>query len=189
MGLNTEDRRLALGLLALTAITVTTLVAMGRRLGCACGSAVPWSFDVMSSHNSQHLIDPYTLSHILHGVVFYWAFRLVLGQRWPRGRFAAAMVLEALWEIVENTEMVINRYRESTASLDYHGDSVANSLADIAWCAAGYAAAASISVWASVGMFVVFELVMVVWIRDSLLLNVLMLVWPIEAVKQWQIGG
>ncbi|TNE85185.1 MAG: DUF2585 family protein [Deltaproteobacteria bacterium] len=161
---------------------------MGRSLWCSCGSAVPWSFDVWSKHNSQHLLDPYTFSHVLHGVVFFgllWPLRERIGLGW---RATISAGLEASWEIAENTNAVIERYRETTVSLDYFGDSVLNSMADIASCLAGFALAASIPWFASVGFFVAVELFLLLWIKDSLVLNVIMLVWPIEAIKQWQMG-
>ncbi len=177
---------------------VGVLWAMGRRAWCACGRAVPWSFDVWSSHNSQHLVDPYTLSHVLHGVVFFWALSAAWGA--ARGGAAAAaardrlgfalgMVAEAAWEIAENTPAVIERYRETTASLDYYGDAVLNSVGDLWACAAGWWVARRIGWRASVALFVGVELLMIATIRDSLLLNVLMLAWPVDAIKAWQLAG
>lgn len=171
------------------AVSVVVLRAMGRIAWCACGGASPVSLDTWSPHNSQHLFDAYTLSHVLHGVVFYGALRLALGARWPAWRAVGALAIEAAWEVLENTPWVIDRYRAVTVSLDYTGDSIANSVADLASCGVGYAFSRVAPAWASVLAFVATELVMLAWIRDSLLLNVLMLVWPLEAVRAWQSAG
>lgn len=178
----------ALGVLAVAAGASVVLAWMGRSAWCACASPVPWSWDVWSAHNSQHVLDPYTFSHVLHGVVFYGAILLVLRGRWPRVGVVLAALLEAAWEVAENTEAVIQHYRESTISLDYYGDSIGNSVADIGFCVVGYLIAAAVPGWVSAVGFAVTELVLLAWIKDSLLLNVLMLAWPIEAVKRWQMG-
>ena len=132
-----DPRRLTVGVMAVCGATAVVLFAMGRGPWCSCGSPVPWSFDTWSRHNSQHLFDAYSLSHMLHGVVFYGALFLVarkLALHW-RGILAAGH--EALWELAENTDTVIQHYRENTVSLDYYGDSVANSMADIVCCVGG----------------------------------------------------
>ena len=165
------------------------LLAMGREPICTCGYVKLWHGTVMSSENSQHITDWYTPSHIIHGFIFYGLFWLV-GRRWPLGlRLCLAILIEGAWEITENSDFIINRYREATVSLDYYGDSVVNSVADIACFVVGYAAAATVPVWSSVAGFAVTELLLLVWIRDSLLLNMLMLVHPVDAVKAWQLGG
>ncbi|MCB9675466.1 MAG: DUF2585 family protein [Alphaproteobacteria bacterium] len=161
---------------------------MGRVPWCKCASWVPWSWDIWSLHNSQHILDPYSFSHALHGVLFYAGIFIVLRGRFPRAGVVLAAAIEAAWEILENTPMVIQHYRETTISLDYYGDSVANSVADIVCCVAGYAIAAVVPVWVSAIGFALTELMLVVWIKDSLLLNIVMLVWPMEAIKQWQMG-
>jgi hypothetical protein len=162
---------------------------LGRVWWCKCETWVPWSWNVWSVHNSQHVIDWYSFSHLQHGLLFYGLFRLALGSRARGGRFLAAVSLEAAWEVLENSPIIINRYRAVTASLDYFGDTVINSAADIGCCILGYWIATRLPAWATVALFVVVEVVMVVWIRDSLLLNVLMLTFPIEAVRQWQTPG
>jgi len=189
----TNGRRLwvhgvaAVGVLALVA---AALRAMGRAWWCRAGDASLWSGEVFSRHNSQHLVDPYTVTHVLHGVAFYalvWvAFRRFAG---PLGRAWIGLGMEAVWEVIENTDAVIERYRAATISLDYYGDSVVNSLGDIVSYGVGYAAAAALPVWVSLVGFFVVDGLMVLWIRDSLLLNVLMLVHPIEAVQRWQSRG
>lgn len=176
------------GSLAVIALAAVVLWWMGRVWWCACESWSPWAFNIWSSHNSQHLLDPYTLSHMLHGMVLYGVLTAAFRGKWPGLRLFLAVVVEVGWEVVENTERVIQAYRESTIALNYNGDSILNSLADIAACMAGYAAAGLLPMWVSAASFALVESVMIWWIRDSLLLNVLMLFWPLEAVKQWQLG-
>ena len=183
------DPKAAGGVALVAVIMAVVLVAMGRVLWCKCGSPVPWSFDTWSMHNSQHIVDPYALSHMLHGVVFFWALKALSRGRWAGARWVVAALVEAGWEILENTPLVIDRYRENTASLDYVGDSVANSLADLAFCLLGYGAAAMGPLWASVAGFALLEVVSMLWIRDGLVLNVIMLLYPLDAIKQWQMGG
>ena len=175
------------GTAAIAAITAGVLFALGRIAWCKCGSPVPWSFDTWSMHNSQHILDPYVLSHLLHGVIFYGALH-VLDRRRAEVAWLVALAVEAGWEILENTPLIINRYRESTASLDYTGDSVANSMADLAACGVGYLIARRLSWWGSVLLFFTLELLSLWWIRDSLTLNVIMLISPVEAIKEWQVG-
>jgi len=178
--------RQAAAVVAISGIMAIVLGSFGQPLWCACGSLVPWSLDVWTSHNSQHFFDPYALSHVLHGVVMFPVLALLLRGERASWRFPVAAALEAGWEVLENTPMVINRYRENTASLDYSGDSIANSFADLAACLVGFAATAAVPWWGGVTLFVAFELISVLWIRDSLMLNVLMLTYPVEAVKEWQ---
>jgi hypothetical protein len=166
------------------------LHAIGRPWWCEAGDLVPWSLDVHSRHNSQHLVDAYSLTHALHGLLFYGLLWLVLGNAsGATARAAIALGIETTWEIVENTNAMIERYRATTISLGYYGDSVVNSLGDIVCFVLGYAAAAAIPTWVSVASFVAAEALLLVWMRDSLLLNMLMLVHPVEAVKAWQLGG
>lgn len=165
------------------------LLAMGRVAICKCGTVKFWHGIVQSSENSQHLMDWYTFSHVLHGLIFYAVLTFLLPRASWAAKLAAAVALEAGWEIIENTEMVINRYRSATISLDYFGDSVVNSLMDNVAMVVGFLLAMFLPVGASVGLGVGFEVFMAWMIRDNLLLNVVMLVWPMEAVARWQGGG
>jgi hypothetical protein len=174
---------------AVVAVGLATLHVMGRRLWCACGSPAPWSGDVWSSHNSQHLVDPYVFTHVLHGSLAYAALWLVFRERWPALRAVLALLGEVAWEVAENTNTVIEAYRESTISLNYYGDSLVNSVGDTLAFLIGYAAAMSLPMAASVAGFLAVEAALLLTIRDSLLLNVVMLVHPIQALKAWQMGG
>ncbi len=165
------------------------LLWMGRVAICKCGTVKFWHGVVKSSENSQHLTDWYTFSHVLHGLIFYAALTFLLPRASWAAKLAAAIALEAGWEIIENTEMVINRYRTATISLDYFGDSVVNSLMDTVAMVVGFLTAKFLPVGASIGLGLAVETFMALMIRDNLLLNVVMLVWPMDAVARWQGGG
>lgn len=175
------------GAVAVLAIMVTVLALMGRVWWCEAGDLAPWAWDIWSRHTSQHLIDPYTFTHVLHGVMFYGILYLALG-KWVsvRNRFLVAISFEGLWEIAENSDFIINRYREVTISLDYFGDSILNSVSDVIACASGFGLAAILPVWGSWVFFFATEIVLILWIRDSLIINIIMLIFPLESLKQWQ---
>ena len=175
--------------------TGAILLAMGRVPICECGTVKLWHGVIQSSENSQHLSDWYTPSHVIHGLLFYF-FAHILWRRWKLfgGKPASwalpiAVAFEAFWELLENSPLIINRYREVTVSFGYSGDSVINSLADIGWMGLGFWLASKLPWQASVALAVVFELFTLVMVRDNLTLNVLMLVWPLEAIRTWQAGG
>jgi hypothetical protein len=173
--------------LALLAIFVLVQYLQGRPAWCKYSFGL-WT-GAWDHCTSQHLFDPYTLSHVLHGVIFYWLLRPFAVRVSLQWRMIIALALEITWELVENSAWVIERYRQETASLDYFGDSRINSLADMLAAVVGFAFASRFSWKASVALFLVFELGMLITSRDNLTLNVLMLFYPIEAIKQWQLPG
>ena len=184
----TVDRKPYYAFAVLVAAAIVILRLQGRVWWCQAGDYAPWSWDVWSTHNSQHIIDAYTFTHILHGVVEFWLISLLLPRLSLAWRFFIAVFVESTWEVVENTSYVIQRYREATMSLDYFGDSVINSVADIFCCALGFWIAWKLRFWKSLALFVLTEVVLILTIRDSLIINVIMLLWPIEAIKQWQVS-
>ncbi len=161
----------------------------GRSLICACGRVELFAGPANSDGSSQHLTDLYTPSHIIHGLAFYLG-AWILMRHWPiRWRFLAAVVVEVGWELLENSEWVIDRYRQATVSVDYNGDTIINSTFDVVAMAVGFGLARILPVWASVALAVGFEIATAFLIRDGLILNVVMLVWPVDAILRWQAGG
>ena len=178
-----------ISIFAAVVISVVLLKVLGRVWWCQVGDWSPWSWGVWSAHNSQHIFDPYTFTHVLHGILFFWIASLIFPKVPLAWRLLMAISVECAWEVVENTNMVINRYREATISLDYYGDSVINSLADILSFAFGFWLTYKLRFWLSLAFFVLVETVLLFWIRDSLILNIIMLLYPVEAIKKWQTGS
>jgi hypothetical protein len=163
--------------------------AMGRVPWCKCGYIKFWHGVVKSSENSQQIADWYTFTHVVHGVGFYFLLWLTAKRRPPGVRFVLAVLLEAGWEVLENTPMVINRYRATTISLDYYGDSIVNSVSDVFAMMLGFWVAHRSAVWITVGLVMLVEGALALGIRDNLTLNILMLVHPFDAIRRWQAGG
>ena len=187
--MNIRTRRAAFAALVVVALAAAILLGMGRNPMCTCGTVELWVGGRDSPKTSQMLADWYSLSHIVHGLLFYAALWLV-ARRWPvERRFLVALAIEAAWEITENTPMVIDRYRTATAALGYTGDSVINSLSDIAMMTVGFLAARKLPPWATVVLLVALELLPLAVIRDNLTLNVWMLLWPSPTLAAWQAAG
>jgi len=175
--------------LAIIGTAALILHAMGQPLICRCGSVKLWEGDVTSAENSQHLADWYSPSHVIHGLLLYGLLWLLARRSRFGMRALLALLIESGWEILENSPIIIDRYREATISLGYRGDSVVNSVSDIVFMLIGFALAARLPVAASIVLAVALELVVGYAIRDNLTLNVIMLIWPIEAIRTWQAGG
>jgi hypothetical protein len=183
------SRRAWLFAFLIIAAAAVTLLAMGRNPVCTCGSIDLWVGARDSPKTSQMLADWYSLSHVVHGLLFYAALWLV-AQRWPiEWRFIAALLIEAGWEVAENTPAVIDRYRATTAALGYTGDSVINSLSDILMMALGFLAARKLPLWAALLLLVALEVTPLFAIRDNFTLNVWALIAPNQALQAWQAGG
>ncbi len=179
---------------AILAVTVVALWLEGRDWWCDEGDRSVWISDVWSAHCSQHWLDPYSITHVSHGLIF-WAAMALLARFAPpcaipeRWRLCTAIGIAAAWEVIENTHFVINRYRTVTMSLDYFGDSIANAVGDVIACGAGFLLARRIGWKWSLALFLTTEAVLLFWIRDNLTINVLMLLWPVRAIKEWQSFG
>jgi hypothetical protein len=175
--------------IAVVCVTASLEIGMGRTLTYRSGPVRPWAGDVKSDQNSQQITDWYTFSHIIHGAVFYGATHLAMPAASIGLRAAAAVAIEATWESYENTDMVINRYRSATIAQGYYGDSVLNSMCDVLACVLGFALASRLRWWWTLSWIVAMELLVAAIIRDNLTLNIIMLIWPIEAIKRWQGGA
>ncbi len=177
------------------AVTAGILSFQGRSWISESGNVLIWVGNVFSSENSQQIFDPYSLSHILHGIIFYYVLAILFarsaeGERLSlNSRFLWAAALEAGWEILENSPVIINRYREGTISLGYTGDSILNSMMDIWCCGLGFWIASKVGFRMSALFFIVAELLLLLTIHDNLTLNIIMLIYPIEAIKDWQASG
>jgi hypothetical protein len=183
------SRRASLVALAIPLAAAATLLAMGRNPICTCGAVDLWVGERDSARTSQMLADWYSLSHVVHGLLFYAALWLIARRSPVQWRFVGALLIEAAWEVIENTPLVIDRYRATTAALGYSGDSVVNSLSDILMMAIGFAAARKLPVRASILLLIALEVTPLLAIRDNLTLNVWQLIDPSRAVQAWQAGG
>ena len=183
-----SPRTIAVVALALVAAVAAIELSMGRVAVCRCGDIKLWHGVVQSAENSQHITDWYTFSHVIHGIGFYALLWLAARRTSIGTRFLIAVMLEGAWEVFENTPFVIDRYRTATIALDYYGDSVVNSVSDIGAMMCGFWLARRLPPWASVSLVVVLEVFVVLMIRDNLTLNILMLLYPLDAIRRWQSG-
>jgi hypothetical protein len=180
---------IALAVLAIVALTAGVELGMGRTLLGPDGRFALWEGNIWSSEQSQRLADPYSFSHVVHGLLFFGLLWLV-ARRLPLGyRFVLAVLLEAGWEVLENSPFIIDRYRSMTIALGYQGDSVLNSTSDILMMSLGFLTASRLRWWLSLAALVAMEVGCLFWVRDNLTLNIVMLVHPIEAIKAWQMAG
>jgi hypothetical protein len=188
--MTTETNRTRILLSVATGVVLLLMIvllrAQGRLFLCACGQFEIWTSDTCSSNNSQQLFDPYSLTHVLHGLLFFYLVALFFKRLEGNWQLLLAIALEAVWEVFENSSFVIDRYRTATAALGYQGDTVVNAVGDLLCAVVGFLIARKIGVFRSLILFALFELVLLLWIRDSLSLQILMLVRPIEAIKSWQ---
>jgi len=175
---------------ALIGLAAWILYWTGRIPICKCGYVKLWHGGRADSEMSQHLSDWYTYSHVLHGIIFYWLLSIFSrGYLSVAARLVIAAVVEGAWEIFENTPFIINRYRDQTISRDYFGDSIVNSVGDMLAMVVGFLLAARLPAWVTVFLLIATEVLLLALIRDNLTLNVIMLIQPIDAIKQWQAGG
>ena len=174
---------------AILVLTAGVELWMGRSLLGPDGKFGWWDGNIWSSENSQRLADPYSFSHIVHGILFYAVLRLVARKLPVRHRLLIALALEAGWEMLENSPFIINRYREATISLGYVGDSVLNSLSDILMMTIGFLFAFRVPWRVSVAAVIIMEIGCALWVRDNLTLNIIMLIHPFDAIKHWQMAG
>jgi len=182
-------RRSLLFALLVVGLAAAIELAMGRHPICTCGTIELWVGERDSPKTSQMLSDWYSLSHVVHGLLFYAALAIA-ARRWPlEWRFVAAVLVESCWEVLENTPQVIERYRSTTAASGYTGDSVINSVSDILMMVVGFALARKLPVWGAVLLLLVLEIVPLVVIRDNLTLNIWSLVAPSKALQAWQAAG
>lgn len=172
-----------------TLLMVAVLYMQGRLWWCKLGDYRIYVNEAWnSSHTSQHFFDPYTFTHILHGVLFFWLASLIFSRLSASWQLFIAIFAEAAWEVLENSNFIIEKYRENTASLDYFGDSILNSVGDVSACAIGFLIAQKLGWWKSLIFFLLTEIALLIWIRDGLLLNILMLIYPLDSVKNWQMA-
>jgi hypothetical protein len=190
MTVDNSGRRNLLPIIAIVATLFSMALLLwveGRLLFCSCGVFRLWSGDTCSASNSQQLFDPYSFTHVLHGFLLFWLVALLARRLAPAWQLWLALTLEAAWEVFENTSFVIERYRAETAALGYTGDTIVNSFGDLACAFVGVLVARQLGTVRSVILFIVLEVILVVWIHDSLLLQLLMLIHPVEAIKSWQL--
>jgi len=188
-------RRALIATFGVLILVLAILLAMDRPPICACGTVKLWHGAVQSAENSQHIADWYSPSHLIHGLLFYF-FAHLLWRRWrlfgglpAKWALPIAVAFEGFWEVLENTPLIIDRYREVTVSWGYVGDSIVNSMADIGWMIAGFLLASRLPVWVSVVLGIGLELFTLWMIRDNLTFNILMLLWPLDAIRDWQAAG
>jgi hypothetical protein len=186
--ISSKKNRVWFAVAATVFVLALILQNQGRNWLCAYPGTFLWVSSAYSPHTSQHLFDPYSFTHFLHGFLFCWILVLIV-PRWSRPwQFWGAVAIESGWEVLENSSFIIDRYRETTAALGYYGDTILNSFSDVLCCGVGFAVARSLGFVRSLVVFLVVETLLILLIRDSLLINILMLIYPLDSIKQWQTG-
>ena len=176
--------------LAILVVAEAIVFAMGHPLFCTCGTIKFWYGVKNGPEQSQQITDWYSYSHILHGIIFYWLLSAIFkGRLSVAARLVIATLIEGGWEMFENTPFIINRYRAQTVSRDYFGDSIVNSTGDILCMVVGFLLASRLPAWVTVFLLIATEVILLALIRDNLTLNIIMLIHPVEWIKQWQMGG
>lgn len=179
--------------ISLPLLAALAMYLMGREIMCTCGYIKLWHGVVFSSENSQHLFDWYSFTHVVHGLAFYLLLTIIeklTGKKFSlASKFLTAVFLESSWEVLENSDFIINRYRAATISLDYFGDSIINSLGDILAMMVGFWVAAKKPLWFSIGLALFLEIGLLIVIRDNLTINIIMLIYPLDGLKLWQSSG
>jgi hypothetical protein len=186
--INMKINKLVVSTILILLLTTGILWWMGRVPMCECGYIKLWHGVTMSSENSQHITDWYTPSHVIHGFIFFGLLHLLRNKISLKYRFLIALLIEAGWEILENTPLVIDHYRTATISLDYYGDSILNSLSDIGAMIGGFWLASKIKWWQTLVLALVLEIFVGYYIRDNLTFNIIMLLYPLDQIKHWQMG-
>jgi len=183
------NKKLTTTIISIVSILIITSIILhleGRSLICSSGKVFFWVRDIWSSDNSQHLFDPYSFTHLLHGFIFSWILILLNSKVSLNWQFIIAVIIESLWEILENSNFIINIYRANTIAIGYQGDTIINSISDIVCCSIGFIIAKYLGFRKSIVVFILTEIILFIWIRDSLVLNIIMLIYPIKEIKQWQ---
>lgn len=182
-----KEKRLFLTYLAVMIIvTIVLLRVQGRLWICTCGRVDLWSGEILSSDNSQHIFDPYSFTHVLHGFVLFWLVGWLLAKSTFQTQVLAVIGIESVWEVVENSKGIIDRYRETATAQGYTGDTIVNSLSDIALCGVGVLIARRLGFKWAFAVFLIVEILLALWIKDGLLLNVINLLLPLDAIREWQ---
>ena len=184
-----RNRFVILSTIVILGIVAVVELTLGRSLFGPDGKFGWWDGNIWSSENSQRVADAYSFSHIIHGMFFYAVLSLFARKLPVKYRFVISLILESVWEILENSPIIINRYREVTISLGYVGDSVLNSVCDVGMAAIGFLMARFSKIWVTISLVIIFELGCLFWVRDNLTLNVIMLVHPVESIRIWQSEG
>ena len=169
-------------------VTMVLLYFEGRSLICTCERVFIWVGDIWSSDTSQHLFDPYSFTHLLHGFLFSWFLLLLTSKVKENWKLTITVIIESFWEVLENSNFIINKYRADTIAKGYQGDTIINSISDIICCIIGFFIAQYLGFRKSLIIFILIEIILLISIRDSLVLNIIMLLFPIEHIKRWQMG-